>query len=273
MQVYAGQANLKCERGSYLRDAYRLTAPRTAKDSKGRGKKPKRNDDGEAKATAGESADGDQEAQTQADDKPEDKPASTPPEDATATTASKSTCAASTGEKPATQAQDEQATAHGASSGTSARSTEADRPDDADTSAKSGAGTTQPTAPKLTIKQVIELAVGIAGKKPALVPAMIEREAEAANLSVIIPDADPRRACDELARILQDRIGDVASNDYQDACYILTSIVESLWESVNAHAPAEDAEPVDDDSDDCSEDDTAEEEEQPKRRKARGPMG
>ena len=124
----------------------------------------------------------------------------------------------------------------------------AERPGDANTSSTSD---TKPPAPKLTIKQVIEVTVKVAARKPSLAPDIIQRTADAAGMEVVIIDAIARDAVRELARLLQDKIGVLAASDHQEACDLLTSIDEDLWEAVNAHTPEDDdAETNDSSSDD-----------------------
>jgi len=119
---------------------------------------------------------------------------------------------------------------------------------------------TKASAPKLTIKHVTELAVRAAEQKPACALDIIHRTAEAAGIEVVIIDAVTRDAVKELAHVLANKIDDLASNDYQEAYDLLTSIDEDLWENVNGHAPENgegDNELVDDDGGDESQEESA----------------
>jgi hypothetical protein len=92
------------------------------------------------------------------------------------------------------------------------------------------------------------MTVNIAAQKPALAQDIIYRTAEAAGIEVVIVDAVTRDAVKELARLLGNKLDDLAANDYEDASDLLTGFVENLWEGVNAHQPDdEEGDPVDDD--------------------------
>mgnify|MGYP001260969417 FL=1 len=72
-----------------------------------------------------------------------------------------------------------------------------------------------------------------------------------------------RDAVKELAHLLANKIQDLASNDYQEAYDLLTSIDEDLWENVKAHAPEngeDDNELVDDEGGDESEEESTDDE-------------
>jgi hypothetical protein len=102
-----------------------------------------------------------------------------------------------------------------------------------------------------------------AKQKPSLAPDIIHRTAEAAGIEVLIIDAVTRDAVKELAHLLANKIQDLASNDYQEAYDLLTSIDEDLWENVKAHAPEngeDDNELVDDEGGDESEEESTDDE-------------
>lgn len=138
------------------------------------------------------------------------------------------------------------------SSTTAATETAAQEQADAKPTASETATTeAKPTAPKFTVEQLICMTVNRAAKKPSLAPEIIHRTAEAAGIEVLIVDSVTRDAVKELANLLPDKLGDLAANNYEDACDLLTGIDEDLWAAVNAHAPEdEDAELEDDEGED-----------------------
>jgi hypothetical protein len=266
MRVFSKRAELKNETVSDLTKAYRLTAPRRAKpradtkkakgsEDKGSTKSKPNQDTGETTATTGERTD-DKGDQTHADDRPKQNPASEQAEDErrASTTASTSSATSNTGEKPtSTQTQDEQPSSSASddtSSSTESRPAQTRETGDANTSTKPDATSSNTPSPKLTVKQVIDMTVNAAAKRPTLGPDIIYRTAEAARIEVVIIDAVTRDAAQELARLLLDKLGDLAANDYQDACELLTSIVEDFWQTVNVNAPDSGERDEDDNSDD-----------------------
>lgn len=85
---------------------------------------------------------------------------------------------------------------------------------------------------KLTIRRVIELAVQIS-KTPKFASEIVTRAADAANLEVVVVEADPLDAVRQLASLLEDKLGSVASDDCEAATDLIDTICQDLWRTVN----------------------------------------
>ncbi len=252
MNLFKRRAELESANVADLTTAYRLTAPKTQTKPKST-KKPKPSHDkgskptkpAHAQANATDTGHGAQQAH---DDQSETRATAA---SSSSTGTSSSTTTASTGEKPSTAQADEQPEASTTSSGhpegtssstaaateAAAQEQQANQADAKATASETATTEAKPTAPKLTVEQLICMTVNRAAKKPNLAPDIIHRTAEAAGLDVLIVDAVTRDAVKELAHLLGNKIEDLAANDYEEACDLLTGIVEDCWQAVNAHRP------------------------------------
>lgn len=205
-------------------------AKKKAKPSEDKGSNAAKPSDAQAQTDATDTSDNG-EQQAHEDENQPGAGASSAASSSNGATAS-STSATSSGDK---HANDDRPSAD--TTDTTAQQQQAERADAKPTASEATTTEAKPPAPKLTIKRLVTLTVEVAAKKPALAQDIIYRTAEAAGMEVVVLDAITREAVMELARLLGNKLDDLASNDYEDACDLLTGIVETLWESVNAHQP------------------------------------
>jgi hypothetical protein len=252
MQVYSGQANLKCESGSHLTAAYRLTAPKAkAKSSEG-GRKAKpeteqQDDDATEQTTNDESAteqrDEDQGEHTQADDKATDKPTSTQAHEAG-------------GDQRSSSASEDTASSTEAQERDTASTTEATRPSAHEqtkgTNAEANSTTNpQEKPPQATPRQALDILVAYVRKKGKGAARAINREInDEAGLSWWAQTSKPRDDLSALEDHVAHRLEALADKDLEDATAWLKEHVEQLWGIIRERVPRQEGDDRTDNSDD-----------------------